>query len=71
MLIYYAEFLLGDDLLVAPVLEQGAITRDIYLPRGQWLDEVDSEHPIIVGPVCLYDYPAPIDTLPYFTRVTV
>ena len=29
------EFLLGDSLLVAPVLEEGAIKRDIYLPRGR------------------------------------
>ena len=29
------QFLLGDSLLVAPVLEEGAIKRDIYLPRGR------------------------------------
>ena len=27
------EFLLGDSLLVAPVLEEGAVKRDVYLPR--------------------------------------
>ena len=32
------EFLFGDDLLVAPVVFQGATTRDIYLPRGDWFD---------------------------------
>ena len=31
------EFLLGDFLLVAPVLEEGAIKRDVYLPRGRWV----------------------------------
>ena len=29
------EFLLGDSLLVAPILEEGAIKRDVYLPRGR------------------------------------
>ena len=32
------EFLLGPDLLVAPVLEQGATERAVYLPRGRWID---------------------------------
>jgi hypothetical protein len=32
------EFLLGDDLLAAPVLRAGARGRAVYLPRGRWLD---------------------------------
>lgn len=32
------EFLLGDSLLVAPVVEEGATTRDLYLPPGTWFD---------------------------------
>lgn len=31
-------FLLGDALLVAPVLEQGADRRAVRLPRGRWYD---------------------------------
>jgi alpha-glucosidase len=31
-------FLLGDALLVAPVLEQGAVRRQVRLPRGLWYD---------------------------------
>ena len=30
------EFLLGSTLLVAPVVEEGAITRSVYLPPGRW-----------------------------------
>ncbi len=32
------EFLFGPDLLAAPVLEPGARTRRLYLPRGRWVD---------------------------------
>ncbi|XP_049813511.1 myogenesis-regulating glycosidase-like [Schistocerca nitens] len=64
------EYLLGDDLLVAPVTYRTATRRDIYLPKGYWRDEVDPEHPTIRGPTWLYAYPAPLNTLPYFTRVS-
>jgi alpha-glucosidase (family GH31 glycosyl hydrolase) len=30
------EYLLGDDLLVAPVLTQGQVVRRLYLPAGRW-----------------------------------
>ena len=32
------EYLWGRDILVAPVVEQGATTRAVYLPRGDWWD---------------------------------
>ncbi len=32
------EYLFGMDLLVAPVVEQGATARRVYLPRGNWYD---------------------------------
>lgn len=32
------EYLWGRDILVAPVVEQGATSRRLYLPRGQWFD---------------------------------
>ena len=32
------EYLFGRDLLVAPVVEKGATTRTLYLPRGTWYD---------------------------------
>jgi alpha-glucosidase (family GH31 glycosyl hydrolase) len=33
-----SEFLWGKDLLVAPVFEKGARSRELYLPRGEWYD---------------------------------
>ena len=32
------EYLLGDKILVAPVLKEGARTRTLYLPKGSWVD---------------------------------
>ncbi|HVQ42639.1 MAG TPA: TIM-barrel domain-containing protein [Vicinamibacterales bacterium] len=32
------EYLWGRDMLVAPVVEKGATTRSLYLPRGTWFD---------------------------------
>ena len=32
------QFLWGRDLLVSPVVEKAAVTRRLYLPRGQWFD---------------------------------
>ncbi len=31
-------YLFGQDLLLAPVLREGATTREFYLPRGTWID---------------------------------
>lgn len=36
-------FLLGDSLLVAPVLEEGATSRTVRLPRGLWYDTATGE----------------------------
>src|SRR4029453_4730163 len=32
------QFLLGEHLLVAPILRQGATARSVYLPAGEWYD---------------------------------
>ncbi|MEX1184383.1 MAG: TIM-barrel domain-containing protein [Gemmatimonadota bacterium] len=37
------EYLWGRDILVAPVMEQGAATRTLYLPQGTWYDFWTSE----------------------------
>ena len=35
------EYLLGDDLLIAPLLEENATSREVYLPDGVWFDFFD------------------------------
>jgi len=32
------EYYWGKEMLIAPVLERGILSRDIYLPEGQWID---------------------------------
>lgn len=32
------EYLWGSDLLIAPIYQQGATTRNVYLPKGKWYD---------------------------------
>lgn len=56
--------MLGDTILVAPVMEPGKTSRDIYLPSGIWQDM--NTGLFQEGPILLVDYPAPLDVLPYF-----
>jgi len=60
------EYMLGDKYVVAPVVTQGATTRDVYLPAGKWRDYWSGH--IYDGGQWLKDYPAPLDTLPLFVR---
>jgi alpha-glucosidase len=38
------EWMFGDGLLVAPIVTQGATTRNVYLPVGDWLDYASGQH---------------------------
>jgi alpha-glucosidase len=58
-------FLLGDSLLVAPVLDPGADRRAVQLPRGRWYDTVTEE--AYEGPAqVLID--APLSRIPVLAR---
>jgi len=43
------EYILGENLLVAPVLEEGAKGRDVYLPDGKWQRQGDPESKMLSG----------------------
>lgn len=59
------EFTFGDKIMVCPVLEQGAVSRTVYLPRGKWYNfwsgellEGEKEHHV----------EAPLETMPLFVK---
>lgn len=58
------QFMLGEDMLVAPVLTKGAVSREVYIPDGEWIAD-DGEH--YTGPQKI-TVDAPLTRLPYFTR---
>jgi len=58
-------FLLGDALLVAPVLAAGVRERRVRLPRGRWHDTVTGEVHEGPGEVLL---PAPLSRIPVLAR---
>ena len=59
------EFLMGEDLLVAPVVGKGAKTRKVLVPPGRWLSDDGKE---VVGPVEIV-VDAPLARLPHFKRI--
>ncbi|MCX9155413.1 glycoside hydrolase family 31 protein [Niveibacterium sp. 24ML] len=60
------QYLLGEDLLVAPVLAEGLRARDIWLPPGQWRDYWGGA---VYPGGWLTAWPAALDVLPLFVRV--
>lgn len=66
-----SEYLLGENLLVAPILEEGATSRDIYLPVGTWEQKVRSNATTVIsGPVWIRGYRVELDELAYFVRLS-
>jgi alpha-glucosidase (family GH31 glycosyl hydrolase) len=59
------EYLWGKNVLVAPVVEKGATTRQIYLPRGGWYDYWTGER--IEGGREI-SRPVDLETIPLFVR---
>ncbi len=59
------EFMVGDDLLAAPILQSGATRRLVYLPKGLWYD-------FWTGVPCTggstTEVAAPLDVVPLFVR---
>lgn len=60
------QYLLGDDLLVAPVWQVGAREREVKLPPGAWLDYWEPAQRF-EGPATLRAR-APLDRIPVFVR---
>jgi len=56
------QFLLGERILVAPVLEKGAESRTVVFPEGRWRGD---DGTLIEGP-CIREIDAPLERLPWF-----
>ncbi|PVD25115.1 hypothetical protein C0Q70_15613 [Pomacea canaliculata] len=64
------EFLVGDELLVAPILCEGVTVRDIYVPPGVWGDRLKNNI-LVQGPKILYNYRIELNEVAYFVRMKV
>lgn len=59
------QFMLGSDILVAPVLEDGTVRRSVQIPPGEWLGD---DGVSFVGPINI-NIAAPLERLPWFRRI--
>jgi alpha-glucosidase (family GH31 glycosyl hydrolase) len=58
------QFLLGERILVAPVLRQRASTRSVEVPPGNWIDE---DGHLFTGPGTV-ELPVGLESIPWFRR---
>ncbi|MFH4964768.1 glycoside hydrolase family 31 protein [Gaetbulibacter sp. M235] len=59
------QFMLGDNILVAPVIEKGIYKRTVILPKGKWQGD---DGKIVRGNKTI-EIDAPISRIPFFTKV--
>jgi len=59
------EFLIGPDILVAPIIKEGSTGRLVYLPMGNWYDYETKD--ILEGNQAI-KYDAPLERLPMFIK---
>jgi alpha-glucosidase len=60
------QFLFGKELLVAPVVEKGAVVKDVYLPEGEWINYHDDK--IVYRGKQWVTVDAPLDVIPVFVK---
>ena len=67
-----SQFMVGGDLVVAPILEKGATQRDVYLTKGIWKDMITGkEYTVDKNGYFLKAYPVKLEEIAYFERVLV
>ena len=59
------QFLLGPDVLVAPVVEKGARQRRLVVPPGRWQGD---DGTVVSGPTSV-EIEAPLERLPWYRRI--
>ncbi len=58
------QFMLGDDILVAPVLKKGLLAREVVVPEGCWKGD---DGVVVTGP-CVLETATPLSRLPWYER---
>ncbi len=61
-----SQFMFGEELLVAPVTEEGAAYKRIYLPQGEWID-LNNKQSIYPGKQWI-ELPTSLAVIPVFVR---
>jgi alpha-glucosidase (family GH31 glycosyl hydrolase) len=59
------QYMFGDSILVAPIYEEGATSRKIFLPKGTWFDFFTGEK---YGGNSIVEVQAPLDKIPAFIK---
>lgn len=58
------QFLIGNSIMVAPVLCHGDRSRKVYIPKGEWVNTLTGKH--YVGKQWLHEYPVLLEDIPVF-----
>ena len=61
------QFMLGENILVAPVVEKGQFEKEVSIPEGEWVEQ--NTNKVYTGP-CKVKVPAPLEVLPWFIKNT-
>ncbi|XP_030756966.1 myogenesis-regulating glycosidase [Sitophilus oryzae] len=61
------EFSIGEDIIVAPILNHGAREREVYLPAGVWKDGIDGS--LRKGSRWIHDYRVEEDQVAFFEKM--
>ena len=59
------QFLIGENLLVAPIIKKNSKMRTVFIPPGKWRD---NQGHILIGPV-VHEVTVELDTLPYYSKI--
>lgn len=60
------QYLFGKELLLAPVVKKGAVSKKVYLPEGEWID-FNNGQTLYSGEEWI-SYKAPLNTIPIFVK---
>lgn len=61
------EFSIGEELIVAPVLQSGVRQREVYLPAGVWKDGIDGS--LRKGSRWIHNYRVSEEQIAYFQKM--